>query len=87
MAEVLWDFGRQSGDPADQDMVDGLVAVRGGQQVFGPVVRDYLTMVTYEDGWDAAGPAATVRGRPRSKRSTKERERWRGRRPHPGCGS
>ena len=50
-AEVLWDFGRQSDDPADQDMVDGLVVVRSGQQVFRPVVRDYLTMVTYEDGW------------------------------------
>jgi uncharacterized protein (DUF433 family) len=50
-AEVLWDFGRSSGDPADQDLVDGLVVVRSGQQVFRPVVRDYLTMVTYEDGW------------------------------------
>jgi uncharacterized protein (DUF433 family) len=50
-AEVLWDFGRQSGDPADQDMVDGLVVVRSGQQVFRPVVRDYLTRVTYEHGW------------------------------------
>lgn len=50
-AEVLWDFGRMSDDPADQDMVDGLVIVRSGQQVFRPVVRDYLTRVTYEDGW------------------------------------
>jgi uncharacterized protein (DUF433 family) len=25
--------------------------VRSGQQVFRPVVRDYLTRVTYEDGW------------------------------------
>ena len=50
-AEVLWDFGRQSGDPADQDMVEGLVVVRSGQQVFRPVVRDYLTRVTYEHGW------------------------------------
>jgi uncharacterized protein (DUF433 family) len=50
-AEVLWDFGRRSGEPADQDLVDGLVVVRSGQQVFRPVVRDYLTMVTYEDGW------------------------------------
>jgi len=50
-AEVLWDFGRQSGDPADQDMVEGLVVVRSGQQVFRPVVRGYLTRVTYEDGW------------------------------------
>ncbi|MBO0803094.1 MAG: DUF433 domain-containing protein [Nocardiopsaceae bacterium] len=50
-AEVLWDFGRMSGDPADQDAVDGLVVVRSGQQVFRPVVRDYLTRVTYEDGW------------------------------------
>lgn len=50
-AEVLWDFGRHSGDPADQDMVDGLVVIRSGQQVFRPVVRDYLTRVTYENGW------------------------------------
>lgn len=50
-AEVLWDFGRQSGDPADQDMVDGLVVIRSGQQVFRPIVRDYLTRVTYEHGW------------------------------------
>jgi uncharacterized protein (DUF433 family) len=50
-AEVLWDFGHRSGDPADQDMVDGLVVVRSGQQVFRPVVRDYLTRVTYENGW------------------------------------
>jgi uncharacterized protein (DUF433 family) len=50
-AEVLWDFGHLSGDPADQDMVDGLVVVRSGQQVFRPVVRDYLTRVTYENGW------------------------------------
>ena len=38
-------------EPADQDLVDGLVVVRSGQQVFRPAVRDYLTMVTYEDGW------------------------------------
>jgi hypothetical protein len=44
-------FGRQSGDPPDQDMVDALVVVRSGQQVFRAVVRDYLTRVTYEDGW------------------------------------
>jgi uncharacterized protein (DUF433 family) len=50
-AEVLWDFGRQSPDPADQDTVEGLVVVRSGQQVFRPVVRDYLTRVTYENGW------------------------------------
>lgn len=50
-AEVLWDFGRRSGDPADQDMVEGLVVVRSGQQVFRPVVRDYLTRVTYDNGW------------------------------------
>jgi hypothetical protein len=50
-AEVLWDFGKSSGDPADQDMADGLVVVRSGQQVFRPVERDYLTRVTYEDGW------------------------------------
>ena len=32
-------------------MVEGLVVVRSGQQVFRPVVRNYLTRVTYEDGW------------------------------------
>ena len=47
-AEVLWDFGRQSGDLA---AVEGLVVVRSGQQVFRPVVRDYLSRVTYKDGW------------------------------------
>ncbi|HEY2575494.1 MAG TPA: DUF433 domain-containing protein [Streptosporangiaceae bacterium] len=50
-AEVLWDFGQQSADPADQDTVEGLVVVRSGQQVFRPAVRDYLTRVTYENGW------------------------------------
>jgi uncharacterized protein (DUF433 family) len=50
-AEVLWDFGQHSHDPADQDAVGGLVVVRSGQQVFRPVVRDYLTRVTYENGW------------------------------------
>jgi uncharacterized protein (DUF433 family) len=50
-AEVLWDFGRNSKDPADLDIVDGLVVVRSGQQVFRPVVRDFLTRVTYENGW------------------------------------
>lgn len=50
-AEVLWDFGRQSQDPADQNTVEGLVVVRSGQQVFRPVVRDFLTRVTYKDGW------------------------------------
>jgi uncharacterized protein (DUF433 family) len=50
-AEVLWDYGRQSTNPADEDMVEGLVVARSGQQVFRPVVRDYLTRVTYEGGW------------------------------------
>jgi uncharacterized protein (DUF433 family) len=51
-AEVLWDFAKQSPDPADQDTVEDLVVIRrGGQQVFRPVVRDYLTRVTYEHGW------------------------------------
>lgn len=50
-AEVLWDFGKSSQYPADQDIVDGLVVIRSGQQVFRPVVRDYLTRVTYENGW------------------------------------
>jgi uncharacterized protein (DUF433 family) len=53
-AEVLWDFGKHSRDPADQDTVEGLVVVRSGQQVFRPVIRDFLTRVTYEDGWTRA---------------------------------
>lgn len=50
-AEVLWDFGRRSDDPNDQEIVEGLVVVRSGQQVFRPVVRDYLTRITYDNGW------------------------------------
>jgi hypothetical protein len=37
-------------------MVDGPVVARSGQQVFRPVVRGYLTMVTYEDGWTRRRP-------------------------------
>jgi uncharacterized protein (DUF433 family) len=50
-AEVLWDYGRSSTEPSDQEFVDGLVVVRNGQGVFREVVKDYLTRVTYEDGW------------------------------------
>ncbi|HEU5156179.1 MAG TPA: DUF433 domain-containing protein [Streptosporangiaceae bacterium] len=50
-AEVLWDYGHQSGDEADRQMVEGLVVVRSGQQVFRPVVSNYLQRVTYENGW------------------------------------
>jgi uncharacterized protein (DUF433 family) len=50
-AEVLWDFGQHSPDPADQDSVEDLVVVRSGQQVFRSVVRNYLSRVTYENGW------------------------------------
>lgn len=50
-AEVLWDFGQQSHDPADQNTVEDLVVVRSGQQVFRPVVRNYLSRVTYDNGW------------------------------------
>jgi uncharacterized protein (DUF433 family) len=50
-AEVLWDFGRRSDDADDRELADGLVVVRSGQQVFRPVVRDYLRRVSYADGW------------------------------------
>jgi uncharacterized protein (DUF433 family) len=51
-AEVLWDYGHRSDDDADREMVEGLVVVRqGGQQVFRPVVANYLQRVTYENGW------------------------------------
>ncbi|MFD8557469.1 DUF433 domain-containing protein [Streptosporangium canum] len=50
-AEVLWDFKEHTDDPAEREAVDGLVVARSGQQVFRPVVRDYLRRVTYQDGW------------------------------------
>ena len=50
-AGVLWDFGQQSHDPADQDTVEGLVVVRSGHQIFRSVVRNDLARVTYENGW------------------------------------
>ncbi|MBB2915496.1 uncharacterized protein (DUF433 family) [Streptosporangium becharense] len=50
-AEVLWDFKEYTDDPAEREAIDGLVVVRSGQQVFRPVVRDYLQRVTYQDGW------------------------------------
>lgn len=51
-AGVLWDYGHQTGDEADRQLVEGLVVVRkGGQQVFRPVVANYLKRVTYENGW------------------------------------
>lgn len=50
-AEVLWDFKEHTDDPAEREAVDGLVVVRSGQQVFRPIVRDYLRRVTYQGGW------------------------------------
>ncbi|WP_170322463.1 DUF433 domain-containing protein [Acrocarpospora macrocephala] len=50
-AEVLWDFGLHSGDPADRDMIGNLVVIRSGQGVFQGVVQDYLRRVSYQDGW------------------------------------
>jgi uncharacterized protein (DUF433 family) len=50
-AEVLWEYAENSRDPADAQIVDGLVVIRSGQQVFRPVVNRYLKCVTYSDGW------------------------------------
>jgi uncharacterized protein (DUF433 family) len=50
-AEVLWDYGRLTEDPAEKNAVDDLVVVRNGQRVFRPIVANYLRRVTYEDGW------------------------------------
>jgi uncharacterized protein (DUF433 family) len=47
-AEVLWDYAAQNDEA---DLVEGLVVIRNGQQVFRPVVKDYLRCVTYKDGW------------------------------------
>lgn len=50
-AEVLWDYGQQTDDPAQKNVVGDLVVVRNGQLVFRPIVQDYLRRVTYRDGW------------------------------------
>jgi uncharacterized protein (DUF433 family) len=50
-AEVLYDYGQHTDDPAEKDAVGDLVVVRNGQRVFRPIVRDYLRRVTYQDGW------------------------------------
>jgi uncharacterized protein (DUF433 family) len=50
-AEVLYDYGQQTDDPAEKDAVSDLVVVRNGQRVFRPIVRDYLRRVTYHEGW------------------------------------
>jgi uncharacterized protein (DUF433 family) len=50
-AEVLYDFAARTHDADAREAVDGLVVVRSGQQVFRPVVRDYLSRVQYRDGW------------------------------------
>jgi uncharacterized protein (DUF433 family) len=50
-AEVLYDYGQHTEDPAEKDAVSDLVVVRNGQRVFRPIVRDYLRRVTYQDGW------------------------------------
>jgi uncharacterized protein (DUF433 family) len=50
-AEVLYDYGQHTEDPAEKDAVSDLVVVRNGQRVFRPIVRDYLRRVTYHDGW------------------------------------
>jgi uncharacterized protein (DUF433 family) len=50
-AEVLYDFASHTDDAGAREAVDGLVVVRSGQQIFRPVVRDYLSKVVYRDGW------------------------------------
>lgn len=50
-AEVLWEYGQQTHDQAQRDVVGDLVVVRNGQLAFRQVVQDYLRRVTYQDGW------------------------------------
>lgn len=50
-AEVLYDYGQHTDDPAEKDAVSDLVVVRNGQRIFRPIVRDYLRRVTYHEGW------------------------------------
>jgi uncharacterized protein (DUF433 family) len=47
-AEVLWDYAQNTNST---DVVEDLVVVRNGQQIFRPVVAGYLRCVTYQDGW------------------------------------
>jgi uncharacterized protein (DUF433 family) len=50
-AEVLYDYGQNTDDPAERNAVGDLVVVRNGQRVFRPIVSNYLRRVTYRDGW------------------------------------
>jgi hypothetical protein len=50
-AEVLYDYGQNTRDPAEKDAVGDLIVVRNGQRVFRPIVRDCLRRVTYRNEW------------------------------------
>ncbi len=50
-AEVLYDFGSRTSDAEAAEAVRELVVVRHGQRVFTDVVEDWLTQVSYVDGY------------------------------------
>lgn len=50
-AEVLYDYGRRSDDPADAEAVDMLVVARNQQGVYRPVIEKHLKAVTYRNGF------------------------------------
>lgn len=50
-AEVLYDYGRRSDDPADAEAVGMLVVARNQQGVFREVIEKHLKAVTYRDGF------------------------------------
>lgn len=51
-AEVLYDFGEQSGDASDATALKQLVVVRNGQHVFTEVVQQYLQRIEFaQDGY------------------------------------
>jgi hypothetical protein len=57
-AEVLWDYASQNDDT---ELVEGLVVIRNGQQVFRPVVKDYLRRVTTRKDGRASSMSAAGR--------------------------
>ncbi|MEU7999856.1 DUF433 domain-containing protein [Catellatospora sp. NPDC049111] len=53
-AEVLYDFAHHGDDDDAREAIEGLVVIRSGQQVFRPVVEQFLKRVTYRNGWISA---------------------------------
>ena len=50
-AEVLYDYGRKSDDPADAEAVGMLVVARNQQGVFRSIIERHLKAVSYRNGF------------------------------------